>query len=310
MLPRLKSLVKGFTNRPRQEHEMDDELRSHIERYTDDLVRSGVPRPEAERRAKVEFGGLEARKEECREARGLLWLEELRQDVRYAARLLRKNPAFTAVAVATLALGIGANTPLFSVTNAVLLRSLPFLDPDHLVVLGESQGRGGGISVTWPNFLDWREQSRSFEAMAAYDTAPFDLSGVEKPTILPRAKVSAPFFSLIGARPTLGRTFTAADDKPGANAVAVLGHSLWLNQFGSDAAIIGKSVILSGARYEVVGVLAPGVEFFSKPMEVYVPVGLSASNPAWMDRSRHFSLRVLARLRPGVTIAAARAEMA
>jgi putative ABC transport system permease protein len=310
MLPRLKSLFNGLTNRSRQEHDMDDELRSHIERHTDDLVRTGVPRVEAERRAKVEFGGLEARKEECREARGLLWLEELKQDIRYAARLLRKNPAFTAVAVATLALGIGANTAIFSVTNAVLLRSLPFLDPDHLVILEESQGRGGGISVTWPNFLDWREQSRSFEAMAAMDTASFDLSGIDRPTTLRGAKVSAPFFSLIGAKPALGRIFTEADDKPGAAPVVVLGHSVWLNQFGSDAAIIGKPLLLSGARYEVVGVLAPGVEYFSKPMDVYVPVGLSASNPAWMDRSRHFSLRVLARLRPGVSVAAARAEMA
>ena len=310
MLPRLKSIVDALTNRSRQEHEMDDELHSHIERYTDDLVRSGVPRLEAERRAKVEFGGLEARKEECREARGLMWLEELRQDLRYATRLLRKNPGFTAVAVATLALGIGANTAIFSVTNAVLLRSLPFLDPDHLVILEESQGRGGGISVTWPNFLDWREQSRSFEAMAAIDTASYDLTGVEKPTILRGAKVSAPFFSLIGAKPALGRTFTDADDKPGANAVVVLGYSAWRNQFGSDAGMIGKPVILSGERFEVVGVLGPGVEYYTKPMDVYVPVGLSASNPAWMDRSRHFSLRVLARLRPGVSITAARAEMA
>src|SRR5579862_406619 len=309
MLPRLKSLFNAFTNRSRQEHEMDDELRSHIERHAEDLVRSGIPRREAERRARVEFGGLEARKEECREARGLMWLEELRQDLRYATRLLRKNPAFTAVAVATLALGIGANTAIFSVTNAVLLRPLPFLDPDRLVILEESQARSGGISVTWPNFLDWREQSRSFEALAAFDTASYDLSGVEKPARLRGAKVSAPFFSLIGARPALGRMFTEADDKPGASPVVVLGYSAWLNQFGSDAAIVGKPLILNEARYEVVGVLSPGVEFFTKPMEVYVPVGLSASNPDWMDRSRHFSLRILERLRPGVSLAAARAEM-
>jgi putative ABC transport system permease protein len=308
MLSRLKSLMNGLRNRSPLENEMDTELRSHIEQRTEEIVRGGVARTEAERRARVEFGGVEAFKEECREARGLFWLEELRQDLRYAVRLLRKNPGFTAVAVATLALGIGANTAIFSVTNAVLLRSLPFLDPDHLVILEEFQGRGGGISVTWPNFVDWREQSRSFEAMAAYDTASYDLSGVEKPVLLRGATVSASFFSVIGATPARGRVFTEADDKAGANPVVVLGNSAWLNQFGS-ADMIGKPIILGGKRYEVVGVLAPGAEYFATPRDVYLPVGLSAGNPAWLDRSRHFSLRVLARLRPGVSIAAARTEM-
>ena len=230
--------------RSRRESDMDAELRSHIERYADDLIRSGLAKEEAHRRARVEFGGVESVKEECREAGGLAWLDVLTRDFRYAARLLLRNPGFTAVAVATLAIGIGANTAIFSVTNAVLFRALPFPDPSRLVFLEEHQPKAGSISVAWPNFLDIREQNHSFEAMAAHTQQGFELSGTGKPAMITGAMVSASFFGLTGATPVLGRPFSQSEDQPGARRVVVLGNRFWKNEFGADPGVLGKTIIL------------------------------------------------------------------
>ena len=236
-------------------------------------------------------------------------MQTLWQDLRYGFRMLTKTPVVTLIAVLTLALGIGANTAIFSVVNTVLLKPLPFADPDSLMVLQERNEQVGVQSVAWPNFLDWREQSQSFTAMAAYRLQGFHLAGGERPARPMGGSVSASFFPLLGARPALGRTFTEEEDKPGAAPVVVLSHRLWATRFGSDPGIIGQAVTLDGSPHTVVGVMPADFGFFRQTAELYVPVGLSGDNPVWLDRGNHPGLRVLGRLKPGVSQESARTEM-
>jgi hypothetical protein len=183
-------------------------------------------------------------------------MQTLLQDLRYALRMLGRSPGFAAVAILTLALGIGANTAIFSVIDSVLLKSLPYPQPDRLVVLDEHElHTGEDISVAWPNFLDWRDQNRSFQAAAGYRQDHFNFSGPRGPVLLRGGEVTAPFFSLLGAKPLLGRTFTDAEDRPGANPTVVLGYSLWRNEMGADPEILGKSVTLGNIPYTVIGVM-------------------------------------------------------
>ena len=233
----------------------------------------------------------------------------LLQDLRCGLRMLRKSPGFTAVAVITLALGIGANTAVFSVVRAVLLKTLPYPQPDRLMVLDEFQEHGGRMSVAWPNFLDWRAQSHSFEGMAAYREDDRTLTGVGDPALLHAGEVSAPFFSLLGAKPMLGRAFGEADDKPEANPAVVLDYGFWRNRLGGDSSIVGHSITLGGVPFTVVGVLSPGFKFFQERIDLYLPLGLEGGKPNWLVRGNHPGLRVLARLKADVSRAAAQSEM-
>jgi putative ABC transport system permease protein len=237
-------------------------------------------------------------------------VQTLWQDLRYALRMLAKAPGFAAVAILTLALGIGANTAIFSVIDSVLLKSLPYPQADRLVVLDEHELHAEeNLSVAWPNFLDWRDQNRSFLAAAGYRQDHFSFSGPHEPVLLRGGQVTAPFFSLLGGKPLLGRTFTDAEDKPGANRTVVLGYSLWRNRLGGDPEILGKSVTLGDIPYAVIGVMPPDFRFFQQAEDFYIPLGLEGSNPGRTDRGNHEGIRVLARLRPGVSLAGARAEM-
>jgi putative ABC transport system permease protein len=183
---------------------MDAELRFHVEAYADELVRGGVSREEAMRRARIEFGGIERVKEEGREARGVSFMETIVQDLRYGARMLRKSPGFTIIAVFTLAIGIGANTAIFSVVYGVLLAPLPYKDPSRLIVLNETTPKVGVVSVSYPNFLDWRSQSHEFSEMAAVHGASFNLANVSQPENIGGEAVS-PIFFHAGVRPLLER---------------------------------------------------------------------------------------------------------
>jgi putative ABC transport system permease protein len=294
--------------RSRLEGRMDAEIRFHLESYRDDLMRQGVPRHEAMRRARLEFGGIGTSKEQCREARGLRWPSEVSQDVRYGLRSLRKSPGFTAVALLTLALGIGANTAIFSVLRAVVLRPLPYPDPARLVIIREQDTHGNSFSVTWPDFVDWRGQSRSFAAMAAYSPARLLLTGVERPALLNAAHVSASYFPLLGVKAELGRTFVSAEDSAGAGFVTVLSDALWRSAFGADPGIVGRTVVLSGSAYAVIGVVEP---YLSRggPVDAYLPVGLRAGDPSFNNRGAHGSMHVLARLVPGTSFGGARASL-
>ena len=234
-------------------------------------------------------------------------LADLWQDLRYGLRMLVKNPGFTIVAVIALALGIGANSAIFSVVNTVLLRPLPYLNPDALVMVWDEQTHLGFPKDTPSpaNFLDWREQNTVFEGMAAMTERSFNLTGAGEPERLDGQRVSANLFSLLGVEPQLGRAFTAEEDKPGSRVV-ILGHSLWQRRFGGDATIIGRALNLHGEAYTVVGVMPRDFEFPKPRTQLWVPIAFPAEEAA--QRGSHY-LEVIARLKPGVKLQQARAEM-
>jgi len=303
---RLRSLFRGNS----AETELDDELRFHFERYVQKYERSGVSRDEALRRARIEFGGLDQVKEECREARGVHVMEELVQDVRYGLRMLRKSPGFTAVALLTLALGIGANTAIFSVVYGILLRPLPYQDPSRLIVLNESTPRVGLVSVSYPDFQDWRVQSHAFSQIAAVGAVTFNLAGVNQPENISGEAVSSNFFSILGMHPLLGRDFAPAEEKLGTAPVVLLTYQLWQSHLGGDPNVLGHTINLDGNGFTIVGVLPPDFRSIDKT-DVIVPMGVWAThNPEEVaDRSERGDMRVIARLAPGVSFQQARAEM-
>jgi len=232
------------------------------------------------------------------------------QDLRYALRRLRNSPGFTATAVLTLALGMGATTAMYSVIQAVLLNSLPFPHPEQLYVFRESS-KGGEMSVAWPNFEDWHAQQHSFEGLAAYNLKHFEFFDGAHSTLPRAAEISADFFRLLRAQPLMGRVFNEAEDKPGAPAVVVLNYKFWQSQLHGDPRIVGSAIDLSGKPYTVIGVMRPEFRFFlgARPEDFYVPIGPNASDKDFNSRTGHGSIAVLARPLPGVTEAAARAEM-
>ena len=236
-------------------------------------------------------------------------MEKILQDVRYGSRMLRKNPAFTLVAVLTLALAIGANTAIFSVVNAVLLKSLPFPHSEQLIVLDEYQTHTGSSSVAWPNFLDWRQRSHSFEGLAAFRGDSSSLTGVGDPARLKVGEVSAAFFPLLGVKPVLGRTFAESEDQAHAEKTVVVGYEFWRTALHGDASVIGRSLTLDGEPREVIGVLPAGFKFFVDKIDVYSPIGLHGDDRIWLDRGNHEGFRVLARLKDGVSTAAADREL-
>ena len=313
---RMQSWLSAIFQRSRVEGEMDAELQSHLEIYVDDLIRSGVPREEALRRARLEFGGLERAKEECREARGIHFLESLAQDARYGLRTFRKSPGFAAVAILTLALGIGANAAIFSVVNAVLLRPLPFKDPDRLVDIWhtppqESMPGMATFTVSPANFLDWRSQSRTFEGMSAYGYGRYTLTGTGRPEVIRMVAVTRGFFSILRAQPVLGRIFLDDEDKFGRDHVVVLSYGIWRSRYGGDPEIVGKDIELNGRSFAVIGVMAPGFEF---PYSGDPAFRTQMWKPlAWSDRERavrdDHNFGVIARLKDDVTLKQGQAEL-
>src|SRR6266496_2693959 len=240
MRARVRSILEALFRRSSLEDGMDVELRAHIETYTDDLIRSGVSRAEAERRARVEFGGIEAVKEECREARGLRWPDELRQDLRYAFRALRKAPGFAAAAVLSLVLGIGVNAAIFSVINAALIRPVPYAAPDRLVAVYENRAsRGAGLGAfANANFVDLRANAPSFEDMAAHLSTGLSLTGAGEAEQLPGRLVTGNMFAVLGVPAHRGRTLIPEDGVPGKPRVILLSYALWERKFQGDPAIV------------------------------------------------------------------------
>ena len=234
-------------------------------------------------------------------------MDTLWKDLRFAARMLWKNRGVTLVAVIALALGVGANTAVFSVVNAALLRPLPYKDPERLVRLSEQSEKLPQMSVSYPNFLDWRAQQTSFERMAATQFASYNLSGGGEPERLQGRNISPEFFSVFGVEPALGRTFTEEENRPGQGRVVVLSHGLWQRRFGSDPSILGRALTLNGEPYTVVGVTPEGFRFGSAT-DVYVPLG-SVNDRTMMMRDNHPGIYVYARMKPGVTAEGADQEM-
>ena len=303
----LSALRRNLFHKSRLDEELDEELRSYVELLTEEKVRRGMRAEEARRASLVEVGGVEQVKERVKEARAGAMMTTFFRDVRHGARMLSRRPVFTFVIILTLALGIGATTAIFSVVNAVLLRALPYPDPERLVVLAEKMRGGQRVGVAYPNYLDFRERAQSFTEMAGYRNAQLNLTGVDKPVRLQGREVGWNFFRMLGARPQLGRLFAADDEQAGAARTVILGHAAWQEQFGGDPAVVGKAITLSGNSYTVIGVLPPGFEFFRRD-GLFVPLAASLSH-ADEGRGNHSDLEVLARLKDGVSLPQASAEM-
>jgi putative ABC transport system permease protein len=302
---RLRSLVRRKT----VEAEMEDELRFHTERQLEKYLNAGMSRERALRRVRMDFGGLEQVKEDCRDARSVSLVETLAQDLRYGCRTLLKSPGFAVAALLTLALGIGANTAIFSVVYGILLRPLPFRDPAHLVLLNETTPRVGQVSVSYPNFQDWRAQSRTFSEMAAVSNVHFNMTGIGQPENIGGLAVSPNLLPMAGVRPVIGRSFTPDEEKAGTPPVLILSYDLWQSHFGADRRAVGKTVRLDSRVFTIIGVLPPGFRWVEK-CDVMVPMGVWAtSNGGANSRGDRGDMLVVGRLAPGVRIGQARTEM-
>src|ERR1700730_11062523 len=235
-------------------------------------------------------------------------MESLIRDIRYAVRSLLKRPGFAAIAVITLALGIGANTAIFSVVNAVLLRPLPFPDPDRLVMVWEDASFAGFPRNTPApaNYADWKAQNRVFEDLAALDTRSFNLTGDGDPQKIQSFGATANFFPLLGIKPVLGRTFSSEEDKPGASKVVMINYSLWQQRYGGERNIVGRDLLLNGEKYSVVGVMPAGFQFLDSQVEMWVPICFTAEELA--QRGNHY-LTVVGRMKAGVTLAQAKPDI-
>ncbi len=303
-------LKRTFRKRKR-ESQLDSELRFHIELRTEELIAQGFDTTEAHRRAMVEFGGVEGVKEECREARAIYWLESLLADLRYAVRVLRKSPGFTIVAVLTLALGIGANTAIFSAVNGILLSPLLYPDSGHLIeIKGSMLMRGIGVRFAFLSIPDIREiQARcpAFGQVAMYGLfSGTKMLGGSFPDDVQTPPVSGNFFGLLGVDPILGRPILPSDAQSGAGPVAVLSYAVWMRDFGGDAKAIGKVITLGKESFEIVGVMPKGFNPGGYARPVWRPMPPpSGSGPS----RKNFEYRAIARLRPGATLKAARVQL-
>ncbi len=308
----LAAFFRNLLRKKQTEQELDDELRAYLELTAAENVRRGMSPEGALQKARRDLGGMEQVKEGVRDVRVGVWVDVLMQDIRYALRSLRKNSGFTIVTILTLALGIGANTAIFSVVNGVLLKPLPYANPDRLVTLWETHPTWGPFLTVAPaNFYDWRQQSASFARMAALDPYPdFILTGRGEPRRLAGAAVTADFFPLLGVNMALGRGFRATEDH-----VVVLSYSIWERYFGARTAIAGSGVRLNDEEYTVVGVTPRDFSLVGKTsdfqartrFDVWTNLGLASPPEAW-TRGTH-PLSVFGRLKPGISLPQAQVEL-
>ena len=313
MKARVRSWWEGVTRRGGVEREMDAELRFHIEARAEELMRGGISREEATRQARLEFGGVERAKEECRESRGIGWMEMLEQDARYALRTLRKSPGFTAVAIATLALAIGANTAIFSVVYAVLLRPLPYPSPGQLVVVFESKPQEG-IKETGASYLDfqeWQKDNQVFTELAGNALHSLVMTGHGEPSEVGAVVMTPEALDVVNVKPLMGRTFYANDGADGAAPVAVVSERLWRGQLSADPKIIGSTLVLDKKPFTVIGVMPAKFEhpLLGSDRDVWVPLAQDPLFSGWRQRRGGHWMLVLGRLKPGVTMQRAQASM-
>jgi putative ABC transport system permease protein len=288
--------------RERFDREMSEEMRFHLEMKVEENIESGLTPEEALYAARRQFGNQTLMHEASREVWGFTMIETLLRDARHAARALRKSPGFTLVAVVALALGIGANTAIFSVVNALVLRPLPYHEPNRLVMVS-----AGGHEASPADFFDWRAQSRTLEDLSALSYWNANLGGVEAPERIQGFLVTADLFAMLGVRPTMGRTFTPEEMQKGHDDVVVLSYEVWRRVFGSDQSILGKTFTINARQRTVVGVMPPGFKFYDKA-EAWAPLALDPHDASVGARRAHY-LIAAARLKPGATIQQAQAEM-
>jgi len=298
---RLRALFRGGA----LDRELDEELRFHFDHLVEEHVARGLTPEAARREALLAIGGIERRKEECRDSRGVALVDDAVRDLRSAFRTLGRAPAFTTAALLTLALGLGATVAMFTVVNGVLLRPLPFPEPDrlHAVSLAPSSYAFRGIpGMADRTFVAFRERDRTFEHLAALTTYKANLTGAGDPVVIPVGNVTTEFFDALGVRAALGRTFVPDDGQEGRERAVVMSDRLWRTQFGSDPAIVGKPITLNGLRHTVVGVMPAGFDF---------PRGSAAWSPfiIRLDPGNSWLVTVIGRLKPGVTVGQARAAL-
>ena len=301
--------LRSLPRRRQLEQDLDEELEFHLAMRQQMLVEQGMPQEEAHYAARRAFGNPTRTKEATRDLWTFLFLETLAQDLRYGLRQLRRNPGFTAVAVLTLALGIGATTAIFTVFNAVLLRPLPYSDPSRLVYISENLGPKYGVSayMSYKEFTALRDQNRTLSAIAGYMFSFANLAGEGKAQHLIYGLASTSFFSLLQVHPALGRLFLPQEDHRGGPLVTILSHGLWANHFHSDPHIVGKSITLDGKSYTVVGVLPPGFvvpEQDPVDYQLWIPLAIREDAPGPVQLAK-----AVGRLRPGVSLASANSEL-
>ncbi len=313
------SRLAELWRKDRRERELDDEMSSLVEMEVASRVAKGMPEGEARRTALMRVSA-ENTKEQYRDRRGLPIIEKLLQDMRFGFRMLRENPGFTAVALITLALGIGANTAMFSAIDSVLLRRLPFRDPERLVMVWEKNPSVGGflaerLPVRMQSYLAWKERARSFEDMSAAIYDAVNVSGTDRPQHLERAEVSSNFLPVLGVHPALGRTFTPEETNGAPARVAMISYGMYEAQFGKAANILDRDIEIEGVPHRIVGVLPQGFHlggmwggFDRAKPEVWTPLNTSPNQSS--DRMQANNLMVYGRLKPGVTLEQARSEMA
>ena len=324
---RLRSLLRTA----QADEELDDELRDHVERKTEEYIAQGMPQEGARRRARLDLGGIEQTKEKCRDARRVHWIQDLIQDLRFGLRILRKSPAFTAVAVLTLGLGLGVNTTLFSAFDSVALKPLPVKDPVKVVKFKRWFGSGatGDIqhAFSYPEYLYYRDGNHVFSGViaASWPTqilatlaaeSPADRNASREPLPLQCQLVSANYFSVLGISAAVGRVFGVEESQaPGANAVIVLSHSFWQRQFDSDLQISGKTLEINGATFTIIGVTPPDFIGTGNPPQVpdfWAPLPMQAQlipKNDWLHETMNRRLQVLGRVAIGTDVSEAQAEM-
>jgi predicted permease len=303
----LRLRLRSLLHARQVEQELDEELGLHLQRQIEAHLAAGMSPEEARRTALLEFGGIEQRKEECRDARGLIFVDGIRQDLGYALRTLSKSPAFTAVAVLSLGLGIGANTAIFTFVHAALLKPLPYPQAERIVMLQQRAPESGTTTLVHPvSFVEWRERARSFEALAIGQALPVNTDGADGAEMVSGYWSTAGLFRVFGVDPTLGRAFAEEESRPGAGQVVVLSDGYWRRRFGADPRVMGRTMRIGGSQATVVGVMPPGFRVGTLDIDVYYPLPLDRSKPEAVG-SRSF--QCYGRLRPGVSLEAARAEM-
>jgi putative ABC transport system permease protein len=312
MLSGFKTRLRALLRRSQVEQELDEELRYHLERQTEQNVRLGMNPDEARRAALRSFGGVEQAKELSRDARGGRWLADFWQDLRYGARMLAKQPGFTSVAVVTLALGVGANTAIFSIVNTVLLRPLPYRQAERIVAIQELDEQGKRVQVTPANFLDWRAQQTAFAHLAAILTRKANLALAGQAERINLAVVSADFFEVFGLTAERGRLFVAADEQAGHAPVVVISHGLWQTRYGGAADLVGRAVTLDGKSYTVAGIAPAGFQYPDQTEAWLPPLRLAPELTERMDVTQVRGLGYLSAvglLKPDVSLARAAGEM-
>jgi predicted permease len=302
------SFIDKLLRRSRVEHEIDDEMRFHVEQHIEHLIRQGVPPEEAARRARMEFGSVDSAKEESRKTIGVAWIDRLRRDARYGTRVLWKNPGWTASAILTLALCIGANTAIFSVVDAVLLRPLPYPSPEELLQVGRFEtnksGQFPGFNHDGKTWFALKANAGTIDAAVYTDTtSSANFVAGETAAALQQQRVSAGFFHVLGLPMALGRDFTEEEDRAGGPAAAILSYALWQRSFHGDPSIIGKTIHLRGEPFTVVGVNAADFRTMVRA-DIWTPI-----RPSTQGEGEGLNYCIIARLRPGATVAQADAQV-